>query len=127
MNVKANNLLSYDFTDFGDNSFYGTVYATGNCNVKGKSGEVTINVNASPNKGSSLVYNVSTPDNISNNEFVHWESATPTKPSMKNTTDSMTTDKPSVNANDNNIDDKQKDILPIFTLISWSTAILVRH
>ena len=110
VNVKANNLLSYDFTDFGDNSFYGTVYATGNCNVKGKSGEVTINVNASPNKGSSLVYNVSTPDNISNNEFVHWESATPTRSSMKNTADSMATDKPSVNANDNNIDDKQKDI-----------------
>lgn len=72
INVNANNLLSYDFTDFGDDTFCGTVYGTGNCRILGGNGEVTIDVDITPNRGSQIVYNVASPDAISNQEFVHW-------------------------------------------------------
>ncbi|MBQ6210869.1 MAG: translocation/assembly module TamB domain-containing protein [Prevotella sp.] len=72
INVNANQLLSYDFTDFGDDTFCGTVYGTGNCRISGGNGEVTIDVDITPNQGSQIVYNVASPDAISNQEFVHW-------------------------------------------------------
>lgn len=72
INVNADNLLAYDFTDFGDDTFCGTVYGTGNCRIAGGNGEVTIDVDVTPNRGSQIVYNVASPDAISNQEFVHW-------------------------------------------------------
>lgn len=72
INVKANNLLCYDTHEFGENSFYGTAYATGTCQITGKSGELNIDVDATPEKGSQIVYNMATTDNISNQQFIHW-------------------------------------------------------
>ena len=60
--VKADNLLAYDFHSFGDETFYGTVYGTGNVGIHGRSGELDINVNITPNSKSTFVYNVSNPD-----------------------------------------------------------------
>ena len=48
LSVEADNLLAYDFKDFGEDTFYGTVFAAG------------------------TVYNVSNPDAISNQEFITW-------------------------------------------------------
>ena len=70
--VKANNLLAYDFKDYGDNTFYGTVFATGDCRIQGKSGEVRIDANLTPEKGSFIEYNAASPDAISNQSFIHW-------------------------------------------------------
>jgi hypothetical protein len=53
-------------------SFCGTAYATGTCRIRGKSGEVTIDVDAVPEKGSEIIYNVASPDAISENQFIHW-------------------------------------------------------
>ena len=72
VNVNANRLLAYDFTDFGDDTFCGTVYGTGNCRIQGKSGEVIMDVDVTPNQGSQIVYNVASPDAISNQEFIRW-------------------------------------------------------
>lgn len=72
--LKAENLLSYSFDDFGDNTFYGTVFGTGNVNIHGRSGEVVINVDVTPQKNSQFVYNVSNPDAIVNQEFIRWNS-----------------------------------------------------
>ncbi len=72
--LKADNLLSYSFDDFGDNTFYGTVFGTGNVNIHGRSGEVVINVDVTPQKNSQFVYNVSNPDAIVNQEFIRWNS-----------------------------------------------------
>ena len=72
LNVNAQNLLSYDFKDFGDDTFCGTVYGTGNCRIVGKEGEVTIDVDVTPNKGSQIVYNVASPGAINKQEFVRW-------------------------------------------------------
>src|SRR5574344_1329819 len=37
LNINAHNLLTYDFKDFGDNTFCGTVYATGDVGIHGNS------------------------------------------------------------------------------------------
>ena len=74
--VQAQNLLSYDFREFGDDTFCGTVYGTGQCDIRGRSGEVTIDVNVTPEENSEIRYNVSSPDAISNGEFITWHSRT---------------------------------------------------
>lgn len=71
--VKANNLLALDLKGINGNSFYGTVFATGSCNIRGKSGEVNIDIDARSEKGSEVVYNTTNPDAISNGSFIHWK------------------------------------------------------
>ena len=73
--VTADNLLAYDFKDFGESTFYGTVFASGDVAIHGRSGEVTIDCNVTPQKNSVFVYNASSPDEISNQEFIQWGSA----------------------------------------------------
>ena len=72
INIQAQNLLAYDTHTFGENTFYGTVYATGNCGIVGKSGETTITVNATPQKGSQLVYNVGGQGPVDKQNFIKW-------------------------------------------------------
>ena len=77
LDLKAHNFLGFDTHEFGDNTFYGTVYATGNVGIHGKSGETIIDIDASPDPGSIFVYNVASPDAISDKSFIHWNDATP--------------------------------------------------
>jgi hypothetical protein len=72
--VETENLLGYDFSDFGDNSFYGTVYASGDVDIHGHGNDVTINCNVTPQPGSVFVYNAASPDAISKQEFIEWDS-----------------------------------------------------
>ena len=73
--LDAENLLAYDFHDFGESTFYGTVFASGQVDLHGIPGEVTINCNVTPQKNSVFVYNASSPNTISNQEFIEWGSA----------------------------------------------------
>lgn len=75
LSVETDNLLAYDFTDFGDASFYGTVYASGNVTIHGIDNEVVIDCNVTPLKNSVFVYNAANPDAIANQEFIEWETA----------------------------------------------------
>ena len=70
--IDAHNLLAYDTHEFGESTFYGTAYTTGTCNIKGRSNDITIDVRATANKGSQIVYNVASPTSINKNEFIHW-------------------------------------------------------
>lgn len=74
LNVYAHNLLGYDWGPTYGSTFYGTVYGTGGVNIKGKSGEVNIDVNLTPERGSQVVYDVSSPDAIGEREFIRWTS-----------------------------------------------------
>ena len=71
--VDAENLLAYDFADFGDSSFYGTVYASGNVGIHGHGNDVVIDCDVTPQKNSVFVYNAATPDAISRQEFIEWD------------------------------------------------------
>lgn len=73
LGIKAKNLLAYDTHSFGENTFYGTAYVTGDCKIKGRSGEVTIDINAVPEKNSILVYNVADQTAIGSSDFISWK------------------------------------------------------
>lgn len=72
LKVKAKNLLAYDTHSFGDDTFYGTAYVTGDCDIKGKSGEVVIDIDAVPEKNSILVYNAADQSSIGSTDFITW-------------------------------------------------------
>lgn len=72
LGVDAKNLLAFDQPNFGDDTFCGTVYATGNCQITGRSGEVTIDANISPEENSEIRYNAASPDAIANDQFITW-------------------------------------------------------
>ncbi len=68
--LSSENLLAYNFKDFDDLPFCGTVYATGEVSISGSPGQVNINVKARPQQGTTLTYDYSTPDNVPQNAFV---------------------------------------------------------
>ena len=70
--VDADNLLAYDFSDFGDDTFYGTVFATGKVGIHGRESSVVIEADVTPQQGSSFVYNAASPDAITDQEFIQW-------------------------------------------------------
>ena len=72
--ADTENLLAYDFKDFGDDTFYGTVYANGSVGIHGRDGSVVIDIDVTPLEGSTFVYNVASPDIIASQEFIEWNS-----------------------------------------------------
>ena len=74
--ADTQNLLAYDFKDFGEDTFYGTVYANGHVGIHGRDDGVTIDIDVTPLEGSTFVYNVASPDIIISQEFVEWGTKT---------------------------------------------------
>jgi hypothetical protein len=72
--LDARNLLSYDFKNFGDNSFYGTVFADGNVAIHGRENSLDIEANVTPKPGTVFVYNAASPNDITDQEFIVWGS-----------------------------------------------------
>lgn len=79
LNVQADNLLAYNFQDFGNDTFYGTVFADGSVDIHGRSGYLLMDVDVTPQRNSTFVYNASTNDQISSQEFIDWNDVTPKK------------------------------------------------
>ncbi len=70
IDLHADNLLGYNFNDFGDLPFYGTVLASGDVGLSGSPGTVNINIKAQPQQGSFLTYDLTTPDNVEQTSFI---------------------------------------------------------
>jgi len=71
--VKADNLLAYDTDGSDGTTYYGTCFATGDCSIKGKPGEIDIDVNVTPEKNTLFTYDVAGEDAIiSDDNFIHW-------------------------------------------------------
>lgn len=68
--IEGNNLLAYDFKEFGDMPFYGTAYTTGNFRLTGSPGQVNIDIKAQPERGTSLTYNATSPDKLTQSQFI---------------------------------------------------------
>ena len=68
--IEADNILGYDQKDFGDNVFCGTAYATGQVGLRGKPGQVDIDIDATPQEHTQFVYNQSSPTTVSGTEFI---------------------------------------------------------
>ena len=75
--VRANNLLAYDFKEFGDDTFCGTVYATGTCRIKSEDDGTLIDVDATTNRNTIFYYNAASPEALSSQDFITWNDVTP--------------------------------------------------
>ena len=74
--ADTENMLAYDFKDFGDDTFYGTVYANGHVGIHGRDGSVVIDIDVTPQQGTTFVYNVASPDAIASQEYIEWNTET---------------------------------------------------
>ena len=72
LHVATDRLLGYDFSDFGDQSFYGTVFASGDVDISLRGDDVHIDCNVTPLTGSTFVYNADQNDGIRDQEFITW-------------------------------------------------------
>ena len=85
--VDADNLLAYDFPDFGEDMFYGTVFANGRAAIHGRENETIIEADITPQKNSFFVYNASSPEVIANQEFIEWGPASKASKTSKTADD----------------------------------------
>ena len=68
--IEAHDCLGYDLRDFGEQTFYGTVFADGNVHVYGHRGRLNCDISAHPTAGTTFTYNASSPDAITDNAFI---------------------------------------------------------
>lgn len=68
--LQGDNILGYDFRDFGDMPFYGTVWADGKVHLQGGPKQLTIDIEGAPTTGTTLTYNVTTPESITSSPFM---------------------------------------------------------
>lgn len=70
--IQAHHLLAYD-TDGSDGSmFYGTCFVTGNAALRTHPGQVDIDINVTPDRGTLMYYDNTLPGSISDQGFIHW-------------------------------------------------------
>ena len=73
LEVDADRILAYDFPrPEAVASIGGTVWAEGKAIMRGRPGEVVIDVDATPTPGSVFYYNAAGPDAISQQRFITW-------------------------------------------------------
>lgn len=73
LDVKTPRFLAYDFTDFGNEIFCGTVVSEGKVDLHGRPGEIVINCDVTPLSPTVFRYNASTADAVSSQEFISWQ------------------------------------------------------
>lgn len=73
-NATANNILGYDFHEFGDANFYGTVFADGQLKLTGQPGILNVDVSVTPREKTTLVYKVASPETLTEAGFITYVS-----------------------------------------------------
>lgn len=73
-NATANNILGFDFHDFGDSNFYGTVFADGQLKLTGQPGILNVDVSVTPREKTTLVYKVASPETLTEAGFITYVS-----------------------------------------------------
>lgn len=76
IDIAANDLLAFNLDGSDGSLFYGRVRGSGTANIKGKSGEVEIDVEMTPSSGSEVVYDISSPEALTAQDFITWTSHT---------------------------------------------------
>ena len=92
ISIDARNLLCYDTKSYGNDAFYGTAYGTGTCAISGRSGRIDIDIDVTPGKDSFIEYNATSPEAISDQQFITWRDKTPQAAGTDTTT--VNTNKP---------------------------------
>ena len=70
LNARVNNILVYDTHNFDEAPFYGTVYATGNANLKASDKGLFLNADVRNEPNSRIIYNASESGRARDNSFV---------------------------------------------------------
>lgn len=73
VDIHATNILGYNFPSQGSMNFWGQVWADGDVNINGEPGRVDINIKARPLRPTRFTYNLSSPDYMMENRFVHYD------------------------------------------------------
>ena len=70
VDIHSTNLLCYNTDIKSGENFYGTAYATGDMHINGRPGYTSIDIQATPNSGTAMVYNVASPETITDAGFI---------------------------------------------------------
>ena len=70
LRLKTDKVLAYETHTFGDEMFYGTVFASGDITMKGISGQVNISGDITPLDGSTFTYNAAVQNYLNTQEFI---------------------------------------------------------
>ena len=68
--IDAYNLLAFYSPTFGNESFYGTAFVTGDADFSASPAGINLKANVTTGPGSKFIYNASTPEGNINNEFI---------------------------------------------------------
>ena len=74
LHTRAERLLAFDQPELIQGGIGGTVRADCNADIVGRAGEITINCDVTPLRGSTFVYDATSPDAISQQQFITWGS-----------------------------------------------------
>ena len=91
--IQAYNLLGYDFREFGDEIFYGTVFADGNVKLAGQPGSISVDISGTPLSGTQFVYNVTSPETLTEAGFITYVSKKDSTATKSTTATETTTTK----------------------------------
>ena len=90
LSARVNNMLVYDTNNFDQIPFYGTVYATGNANLKANDKGLFLKAEASNGANSRIVYNSSEAASARDNSFVKFIDSSK-KPATETTVETIDT------------------------------------
>lgn len=75
LHASGDRLLAFNQPELIQGGIGGTVRANCTADIVGRSGEITINCDVSPVRGSTFVYDATSPDAISQQQFITWGDA----------------------------------------------------
>lgn len=91
-NITAQNLLCYDHKENDELPFSGTIYGSGHTRIRGKAGQVNINLNFTPDNHTEFVYTAGKINKVSENQFITFHDKTPRREQPWLEEDSVDTD-----------------------------------
>lgn len=100
ININAENILGYDFKEFGDLTFCGTVYASGDVRLNGEPGRLDIDIKAHPEQGTTITYNASSPESVTESQFITYVDRKAKEREKKDSTENTATLSPTISTSD---------------------------
>ncbi len=72
IDIQGDNMLAYDLGRTSGYDFWGHVLADGRVGISGEPGRIDIDIQATPLRGTTFTYNITTPDYVRENTFVEY-------------------------------------------------------
>lgn len=76
-NFDLDHTCFYHTENFGDMPFYGTFYGSGDAHLRGGGNELRLNGQIRTERGTTFIYNMTTPETLTNNQFITFVDRTP--------------------------------------------------